>query len=82
MQDFITFDDNSWKITYKLPQYFSRDIREARSNMTKALERYFALPKSARDDCAWLFRVLEAEMSSSSIDVSDVAALFSTSFWV
>ncbi|KAL8726423.1 MAG: hypothetical protein Q9181_006052 [Wetmoreana brouardii] len=62
LQAFLAFDDDSWKLTYKLPPLFAKDMHKAREQIFAALQSYFALPREARTGATWVVHVLEDEM--------------------
>ena len=79
---FFTFDDKSWKLTYKIPQPWSNDMRAAKNKAQNALTAYFNLPKHKRTGECWLVRSLEAELRARQIESPDIAAYFMMIFWV
>lgn len=72
---FFYFDDNSWKLTYKIPRYWSNDIYAAKQKAQDALKLYFDLPREQRSGEAWIIRTLEIELRGLGIDEPDIAAV-------
>lgn len=81
-QTFYTFDDNSWKLTYKLPRIMSQDMYRAKKKAVDALTAYFELPMEKRSGSAWIIQTLEMEMRQLGIGSSDIASLLMMTFWV
>ena len=81
-QTFYTFDDNSWKLTYKLPRIMSQDMYRAKKKAVAALTAYFELPMEKRSGSAWIIQTLEIEMRQLGIESSDIASLMMMTFWV
>ena len=82
MDIFVRFDDDSWKLNYKLPRSLSKEMHAAREKILAAFEEYFALSKDERTGETWLVRTLEAEMRKIELEEHDIAALFGMPFWV
>lgn len=82
LEHFVKFDDESWKLTYKLPRTWAKDMFVARDNIIATLERYFALPEIERADAAWVVHNLEKEMRHIQLEEKDIAALFTMPLWV
>ena len=81
-QTFYTFDDNSWKFTYKLPRIMSQEMYSAKKKAVDALTAYFELPMEKRPGSAWIIQTLESEMRQLGIGSSDIASLLMMTFWV
>lgn len=81
-QTFFDFDDNSWKLTYKLPRFMSQDMYKAKKKTMDALTAYFELPMEERSGSIWIIKTLEAEMRQLGIGSSDIASLMMMTFWV
>ena len=81
-ESFFDFDDNSWKLTYHLPRFLSKEMFSAKEKATDALRRYLALPREQRPGEAWLIRTLEAEMRQLGIEVPDIASFIMMIYWV
>ncbi|KAL8720306.1 MAG: hypothetical protein Q9225_002818 [Loekoesia sp. 1 TL-2023] len=82
LRSFITFDDNSWKLTYKLPRFVAREVYGGKDHIVSAFRKYFALPMSERKGNSWVVQMLETEMRSIDVEEKDMAALFVMPFWV
>ncbi|KAL9032977.1 MAG: hypothetical protein Q9180_006194 [Flavoplaca navasiana] len=82
LKAFIVFDDESWKLTYKLPSFLAKDMNKAKQQIFAALQSYFALPRRERAGATWVVDVLETEMRRIKLEDHDIAALFGMPFWV
>jgi hypothetical protein len=82
LEYFTIFDDNTWKLTYKLPRPFAKDMFSARDKIVATFEQYFALPEMERADATWLVHTLAREMKHLQLEQKDMAALFAMPFWV
>ena len=79
---FAAFDDNSWKLTYKLPAYAARDMHEAKDQIKSTLKRYLQLPSDQRPRAAWVIGELEGAMRSFCLSDHDISVLFTMPLWV
>lgn len=79
---FVTFDDDSWKLTYKLPRSMAKDMYVARDNIRATLMKYFAAPQKERAGATWLVHTLEKEMRNIELEEGDIASLFAMPLWV
>ncbi|MCJ1343208.1 hypothetical protein MMC31_001400, partial [Peltigera leucophlebia] len=79
---FFYFDDNSWKLIYKIPRYWSSDVYAAKQKAQDALKVYFCLTKEQRPGEAWIIRTFEAELRGLGVDEPDIAAVIMMVFWV
>ncbi|KAI4218530.1 MAG: hypothetical protein L6R36_008905 [Xanthoria steineri] len=82
LKAFIVFDDESWKLTYKLPPFLAKEMHKARQEIFAALQSYFALPRDGRTGATWVVDILETEMRRIGLEEHDIAALFGMPFWV
>lgn len=81
-RNFFDFDDNSWKLTYKVPRIFAKEMEAAKASTVDALTAYFALPIERRPGAAWLIRTLESEMRNVDIGDRDIARFIMMLYWV
>ena len=79
---FIRFDEDSWKLIYKFPKFFARDMYSAKENMIGSVEAYLNLPKEIRSGQAWLINRYEEETAELEIDKHDLAAMIMSLLWV
>ena len=79
-ESFFHFDDNSWKLAYRIPRPWPNDMYAAKQTAQNAMEAYFKLPKEQRPGATWLVQTLETEMKARGIKESDIAALLLMNF--
>ena len=79
---FFSFDDCSWKLTYKIPAPWSNDMKAAKAIGQNALTRYFEMSTSQRPGACWLVEALEIEMKAVGIQAPDIAAYLTMIYWV
>lgn len=83
IDNFYTFDADSWKAFFKYPRFLSRDMDAGKDRILDALSRYFLLPKEERKGESWLVSNLEAEMIKAGInDVAEMASIVMPLYWV
>lgn len=82
LRSFVTFDDNSWKLTYKLPRFVAQEVYDGKDHIISAFKKYFALPAGEREGRSWVVQMLETEMRGIGVREQDMAALFVMPFWV
>lgn len=76
------FDDNSWKILYKFPDFAAKDTRRALASLKAMLKKYINLPKSQRSDASWVAGALEDKMREYEVSDDDIATMLVTPLWV
>ena len=82
LQNFATFDKESWKLTYKLPRGMAKEMYDALDRMVRSVEAYLRLPKDERPEATWLIKKMETETARMDIDVQDFAAMLTSLVWV
>ena len=82
LESFFTFDDLSWKLSYKIPAPWSNDMHRVRKEAQDAFTRYFESSSESRADACWLVKTLESEMRGSGIGSADIAAYLTMIYWV
>lgn len=80
--NFFEFDDQSWKLTYKIPPPWCNDMIAAKKAAQDALTLYFEMPRDKRTGECWLVRALEAELRAREVRPPDIAAYFMMVYWV
>lgn len=82
VQSFYTFDNKSWKLTWKIPPPWSDDMNAERIVCQNALETYFEMPEEKRTGQCWLVETLEGEMKLAGMESKDIAAYLMMIYWV
>lgn len=78
---FSNFDDNGWKLPYRVPATFSQDMLKPKDAAQRAFRRYFDLPKSQRSDACWMVHEVEAEMRIANITTEDISTFLLMVYW-
>ncbi|MCJ1268396.1 hypothetical protein MMC22_008284 [Lobaria immixta] len=74
-EEFYDYDDQSWKLLYKHPRAFAKDVLSAKAKIVRIVVAYFQLPKEDRSDASWIIQFLEAEQSKIGLDSYDIAGM-------
>lgn len=74
-EEFYDYDDQSWKLLYKYPRAFAKDVLSAKAKIVRTVVAYLQLPKEDRSDASWIIQFLEAEQSKIGIDSYDIAGM-------
>ncbi|KAH7387004.1 cytochrome P450 [Phaeosphaeria sp. MPI-PUGE-AT-0046c] len=81
LEIFSNFDDNGWKLPYRVPARFSQDMLKPKEAAQRAFRRYFDLPKSERADACWMVHEVEAEMRTAGITTDDISTFLLMVYW-
>lgn len=79
---FCEFDDSSWKLSYRVPGLWAKDVRRSKAFAQDAMQRYFDLPTAKRADATLLVHSIEARMRASGIGSRDIGTLVLMFYWV
>lgn len=80
--NFYDYDDQSWKLLYKYPRIFAKDVLSAKEKIVRTLMAYLQLPKEDRLDASWIIQTLEVEQSQIGIGNRDIAGMMMLAYWV
>lgn len=69
------WEDDSWKIFYNYPHFMASDLHAARLRAIQGLVKYYELPNDRRPNTAWIFNVLNSELSNIGFTPKDRAGL-------
>lgn len=75
LPNFFLFDEDSWMFYYEFPKYTTRNMWNAKTNATKAVEKYFSLPKSQRPGASWLIETHEKDMRALGMDNQQISMI-------
>ncbi|KAF5555853.1 cytochrome p450 [Fusarium phyllophilum] len=81
VDDFRTFNRQTWKLLYKYPRFLSGSAYDSRDAAIDALERYFEMPQDQRRDAAPFVIKAEDEMRKHGISNRDIAAVLFKLYW-
>ena len=77
IDQWINFEEESWKFFYQLPEIFAREMNALRRSLISAFQKYLQLPRPARAATScWLVTSLADEMSQAGINAHDLAAIY------
>lgn len=79
---FRKFDDNSWKMNYKLPRLVAPDVYDTKDEIRWVMLRYIRLQSESMSDAAWIIHALEDELRSAGFGEDDIASFFFGPFWM
>ncbi|EKG22177.1 Cytochrome P450 [Macrophomina phaseolina MS6] len=82
LEDFADFDDQSWKLVYRLPPPWSVSMKRSLKRVKASFTRYFEMPVEERLDACWMVRAMESEMAAAGIQPPDIAANLFLIYWV
>lgn len=82
LQGIHDFDNANWKLLYKIPRFWAKDMWEAKDLVHGALLKYFKLPLGQRSDGAWVVQTLESEMRDMGVDDQQIASILMMTYWV
>jgi hypothetical protein len=80
-QDFLEFDDQSWKLNYGLPSFLCHEMNHYLEAIRAALTQYIDLPSKLKQDTSWMISVIENEMHGIGFTSRDKASFFASLFW-
>lgn len=81
LEDFHTFDSNSWKFLYRYPRAFAKPMFEAIEKGTEAFTRYFQLPTEKRNQMCHYVKTVEAKQRRAGMSDRDIAISAQGLFW-
>ena len=81
LHDFHIFDLSSWKLTYKLPRPFAKEMYAAVERMTKSFTRYYQVPQHKRNDICHYFKTTESRQRRANMSDRDIAIAAQAMFW-
>ncbi|KAF4633341.1 hypothetical protein G7Y89_g4783 [Cudoniella acicularis] len=81
-KSFCEFDDSSWKLSYRIPGIWARDVRRSKGFVQDSMKRYFDLPTEMRSDATYLIHSIETRMRAVGIGSKDIGTLVLMFYWV
>jgi hypothetical protein len=80
-QDFLDFDDESWKLNYHVPELLSRGMHASLEAIRQAFTKYIDLPSEAKPDISWMIPTIENELCGIGLTSYEQAGFFASLFW-
>lgn len=81
LDDFHTFDTNSWMLTYGYPRPFAKTMYGAIDRCIDAFTRYFELPAEERREACHYIQAVESKQRRADMTGRDIAIAGLTFFW-
>lgn len=81
-QAIFDFDNENWKLNFKLPRVLAKEMYTAKQKIVDALQEYFRLPKEERSGESWIIDVFETEMREMGISDHQIALTLTMTLWV
>jgi hypothetical protein len=81
LEIFSNFNDNGWKLPYRVPAMFSQDMITPKQAAQRAFRQYFDLPISDRADACWMVHEVEAKMRTAGITTDDINTFLLMLYW-
>ncbi|CAL8577525.1 hypothetical protein XPA_003349 [Xanthoria parietina] len=82
VDDFHSFDEDSWMLTYQYPRLLARKMHQAMERNTNALTKYFQLPLEDRPGACYYVKTFEALQREASMKNRDLAITIHLFYWV
>lgn len=67
LADFFPFDDEAYKLPYRLPEFAAKTMYEYKRRGEAAFRDYLSLPTKEREDASWIAKRIEQGMSEIGI---------------
>ena len=81
LKDYEDFEEESWKIFYRLPKFFIKKSHRAKAKAIDGLVQYLSLPEEERSELTWIFRTMNIELTYLSLPPRDVAGIIMLIIW-
>ena len=82
IQDFHSFDDDSWMLTYRYPRFLARKLYTSLDKNTAAFTRYVQLPHPERPGACYYVYTTEAKLREAGLADRDIAIALQMFYWV
>ncbi|KAH7407825.1 cytochrome P450 [Cadophora sp. MPI-SDFR-AT-0126] len=81
VQNYLDWEDLSWKIPYGHPKFLSKDLFQAEEVLVQPLMKYFALDPTQRPNLNWLFDFMQSDQRKIGLTAHDTAASAIIMLW-
>jgi hypothetical protein len=81
IDDHVQVDHDLWKLLFRIPKPFARDVYTARTRVQRCLREFLRLPESEKSDQSWAIEGAVAEMRSRGMSEADMASYLLMVFW-
>ncbi|KAL4935821.1 hypothetical protein BDV06DRAFT_233925 [Aspergillus oleicola] len=81
IDDHIRVDHDLWRLLFRIPTPFAREVYAARARVHRCLVAFLRLPDSEKRDQSWAIEAATAEMRSRGMSEEDMASYLLMVFW-
>ncbi|KAI9368587.1 cytochrome P450 [Aspergillus egyptiacus] len=81
IDDHVCLDNDLWKLLFRLPQPFARDVYAARGRLQRCLIEFLRLPECKKKDQSWAVKTAVAEMKTRGMSEEDMASYLLMVSW-
>lgn len=81
LDDFIRFDTLSWKLLYRFPKIFRKEVDAARDKIVDMVGTYLDLPEEQRPDTSFMVRADIAEQKRAGLPKKDMMKHMTLLLW-
>ena len=82
LNTFHRFDSESWKLTFKIPSMFAKEMLMGKRQLQHTFDKYYETSASQRADACWMSKSLEAELRAEGHSTKDVSTYLLLLYWV
>ena len=82
LDNFIVFDDESWKLNYQYPRIAAKAMYDAKDESVAAFESYLSLPHEKRPGATWIITTLESDMRALGMETQQISSMIFMIYWV
>ncbi|KAL2827745.1 cytochrome P450 [Aspergillus cavernicola] len=81
IDDHMHVDHGLWKLLFRIPKPFAREVYAARTRVQRCLVGFLRLPESEKEDQSWAVKAAVEEMRSRGMSEEDMASYLLMVFW-
>jgi hypothetical protein len=82
LEHFEAFDESSWKLSYRVPKPWAKDMLSAMNKLSTALQKYAERSKERRAEACWMIQTLEGEFRGANLESRDIGLQLLMIYWV
>lgn len=82
LEHFEAFDESSWKLSFRVPKPWAKDMLSAMNKVSSALQRYADIPLENRSRASWLIHTLEKQFRGAGLESRDIGLQLLMIYWV
>jgi hypothetical protein len=81
IDDLVYLDHSLWKLVFRLPRPFAKDVQATRDRLRRCFVKYLRLSPSMKEDQCWAAKASEMEMRTRGMGEEDIACYMLMVFW-